>query len=335
VNTSFDAIAQTETVTSIYNLEGKTPEAHKIKDQKHIKILKLVNSQRFKKDDFILGKTLQEAIETNKLTIYRDKKCTKPYAADDVIEALAFEGVDTIITFDPETFAKQPKAVRYEWELFPNEESVYEVSQKFTFDDKKAKLKGQITNFHLSYLRIDDRGDTQPLSERTHTFSFKNTDKNIKNAAKELQQNNIIWAKQIDYNITFQNENIRENLLSEAHLKANKLVSMRDRKSPVSSKDLKLFTEPISYALDTIIAFDPNTFAEEIKITSTPYHYNKEHVTQFRIAQDIYFDAATNTFNTRILAIAPIQKIYRENGTLKYSFPLFWIVYDDDFLEKG
>jgi hypothetical protein len=335
VNLTLSTIAQTETITSIYNLEGKTPKAHKIEDQKHSKILKIINSQRFKDSDFILGKTLQNAIETNTLTIYKDKDCTIPFAADNVMEALFFIGVDTILTFDPVTFAEQWKVVRHEYQLFPNEETVYELNQQFTFNQKAQQLKGELEGIHVSYLKVDDRGETRPLNERIHIFSIKNIDKNIKKAEKELKQNHITWAKQIDYNITFQNKALRKILLSETHLTTNKIVFAHDKKTLVSSEILKEITAPISYAVDTIITFDPKTFKETVTIKKEKIYYNAENISRFRVAQDIYFDAKTNSFKTRILAIAPIRIVRRDDGSIKYNYPLFWIVYEDDFFEKG
>jgi hypothetical protein len=142
----------------------------------------------------------------------------------------------------------------------------------------------------------------------------------------------VIWAKEFSYNGTFENKNLREILLSENHRNAHKIVGSGDRSYILSANELKQLCQT-NTGTDTIITFNPETFEEKMTIVNTQQYFDAEHITTFRIVQDFYFDTETNTFKTRILAIAPLMKIFNDNGDFVYQYPLFWIVYEDDFMK--
>ncbi|MEM6697892.1 MAG: gliding motility protein GldN, partial [Bacteroidota bacterium] len=47
----------------------------------------------------------------------------------------------------------------------------------------------------------------------------------------------------------------------------------------------------------------------------------------YRIKEVWFFDSRTSTMKTRILGIAPIREVFREDGIMKYETPLFWVYY--------
>ena len=79
--------------------------------------------------------------------------------------------------------------------------------------------------------------------------------------------------------------------------------------------------------VDTIIAFDPETYEEEITIVRNDL--NPEDIKQFRVKEIWFFDEESSTLQVRILGIAPLKDEYDENGNYKYTTPLFWAYYPE------
>jgi gliding motility associated protien GldN len=94
------------------------------------------------------------------------------------------------------------------------------------------------------------------------------------------------------------------------------------------------FTEPIDgdelvqllNRVDTSVVFDPETYEEEIKITTS--EINWEDINRYRVKELWFFDEETSRLRVRILGIAPIKEEYdEETGIFKYEAPLFWVYY--------
>ena len=79
--------------------------------------------------------------------------------------------------------------------------------------------------------------------------------------------------------------------------------------------------------VDTIIAFDPETYEEEITIVRNDL--NPEDIKQFRLKEIWFFDEESATLQVRVLGIAPLKDEYDENGNYKYTTPLFWAYYPE------
>jgi len=79
--------------------------------------------------------------------------------------------------------------------------------------------------------------------------------------------------------------------------------------------------------VDTIIAFDPETYEEEITIVRNDL--DPEDIKQFRVKEIWFFDEESSTLQVRILGIAPLKDEYDENGNYKYTTPLFWAYYPE------
>ena len=94
------------------------------------------------------------------------------------------------------------------------------------------------------------------------------------------------------------------------------------------------FTEPIDgdelvqllNRVDTSVVFDPETYEEQIKITTS--EINWEDINRYRVKELWFFDEETSRLRVRILGIAPIKEEYDdETGLFKYEAPLFWVYY--------
>lgn len=315
--------AQTTTTSEIYDLEVNLSETSTIKNQKRTTILKISNPNRFQQGNLIFGLTLKKAIKAGKLTIYTDENCKKALPKSKLDEFLIKSSMDTIITFDPNTFEEQVKIVEIKEQIFPNENTAYGLTQNWNFNKKTQQLNMTVENIHVY----------NTAKVNLHLFSIKNGSNQAISSTKELNNSNIILAKKIDYTLTFDDDKLRKALLSKKHLNAHKIISATDRRTIFPKNELIEITQG-DEVIDTIITFNSETFEESVKIVKYKNDFDAEHITRFRVSQEFYFDAATNTIKSRILAIAPMKKYYDENQNFMFEAVMFWIVYEDDFMDN-
>lgn len=83
----------------------------------------------------------------------------------------------------------------------------------------------------------------------------------------------------------------------------------------------------IGVSVDTIITFDPETFAEQMKVVRN--ELNWEDIKRFRIKEVWFFDEETSTMQVRILGIAPLREVFDDQGNFKYEQPMFWVYYPE------
>ncbi|MEN0047933.1 MAG: gliding motility protein GldN [Bacteroidota bacterium] len=76
---------------------------------------------------------------------------------------------------------------------------------------------------------------------------------------------------------------------------------------------------------DTFEIVDPSTYEVTYQILKNDI--NPEEIVRYRIKEVWFFDSRTSTMKTRILGIAPIREVFREDGIMKYETPLFWVYY--------
>ncbi|MCH2021165.1 MAG: hypothetical protein MK207_01690 [Saprospiraceae bacterium] len=82
----------------------------------------------------------------------------------------------------------------------------------------------------------------------------------------------------------------------------------------------------INSSIDTIITFDPETWAEIVQVVVNDL--NPEDIKFFRTKQLLYYSKKEMMFKTKVLAIAPMQAIWKSNH-IKSQFlrheALFWL----------
>jgi hypothetical protein len=54
---------------------------------------------------------------------------------------------------------------------------------------------------------------------------------------------------------------------------------------------------------------------------------NRDLIIKYRVMMDWYFDASKFSFKTKIIAIAPVLKLYDYSGNFRGNSPLFWVLY--------
>jgi len=80
--------------------------------------------------------------------------------------------------------------------------------------------------------------------------------------------------------------------------------------------------------MDTSLVIDPETYEEEVKVTSNPV--NPEDIKRWRVKEIWYFDEETSTMKVRILGFAPYKDVYDDDtGLFLYEIPLFWVYYPE------
>lgn len=65
------------------------------------------------------------------------------------------------------------------------------------------------------------------------------------------------------------------------------------------------------------------------KYVVTTQSFNPEDVMKIRIKEEWVFDREASRLFVRILGIAPLKTLYRQDGTERGSTPMFWIYYPD------
>jgi hypothetical protein len=324
------ANAQIETTNWNYQLDNNKTEQFQIKYQTKTISLKTENLYRFRNEEFLLGLTLKKAIEEGNLTVYRDKNCQNSITIEEVKTKMTSTFMDTLLTFDPFTFEEVLKVVETKIIRFPIKETIYELEQKWNLKAKTTQSIMTLEAIHISHYELVDNLNTE---KKHYLFSIKGEDLESLITASNLESQSVTWAKYIEYEGSFENDEIKENLFTKQYLLDHKIVSSLIDNHPYSENLIltKSEIETIGISIDTIITYDPETFKEEVTVKQTVFDLND--IKFFKIAQELYFDTQDYTFKNRLLAIAPMREVYDDNGNYKYEQQMFWIVYHDDFLK--
>lgn len=113
------------------------------------------------------------------------------------------------------------------------------------------------------------------------------------------------------------------------------------RKGDVTAFDATVddrFTTPITWdkiqdalggRADTtpVYSIDDPTKIDKYKVVRN--EFDPDAVVKFRIKEEWVFDKQTSRLYVRILGIAPLKTLFREDGTIRGSTPMFWVYYPD------
>ena len=80
-------------------------------------------------------------------------------------------------------------------------------------------------------------------------------------------------------------------------------------------------------SIDTIEAFNPDTYETEIKVVSNDL--DPTDIKRFRIKEVWFFDEESSTMQTRILGIAPLKDEKGDDGEVLFEAPMFWVYYPE------
>jgi gliding motility associated protien GldN len=66
-----------------------------------------------------------------------------------------------------------------------------------------------------------------------------------------------------------------------------------------------------------------------MKDTTIVQDFNPDMVERYEIKEEWVFDKESSRMHVRILGIAPEKTIYEADGSVRASFPIFWVYYPD------
>ncbi len=313
----FCLMGQKETVHTTFDLDAEMEDVMVPFQRSYT--LKVLNLNRYDKDRFFIGNILFDEIDENKMAVYKNGKPKKALQGETLDAALNHYSLDTIYTFDNETFEEEIMVVENEIPRFPTENTVYDFQQEFIFRDNKLNLN------------IHSIGVKETNDENDPIFVIKNKSKEIDETAEGyLRRPQIVWAKNFYYTIPFENKKLRNALLSDVHFNKHAVVEPSEY-DVINIEDIKKHLEGDKYTLLDYKPNEPNPKATVIQDSIR----DERVILHFRICMDLYYDIETQSLNTKILAIAPQVEQYSDGGgDLLYYRTLFWIVYDDEFLKQ-
>ncbi len=148
-----------------------------------------------------------------------------------------------------------------------------------------------------------------------------------------IREADILWEKKV-WQVIDTREKMN-HVFNHVELPFFDLIGQAIVAGKITAYEDEQFTQPIDkkeikerlFRSDTFEITDPVTY--EIKIQIVGNYVDHSEIVRYRIKEVWFFDTRTSTMRVRILGIAPIRAVQRENNILVYETPLFWIYYPD------
>lgn len=261
-----------------------------------------------------------EAVLKGDLPIFKDPQCK--IRADIFRE---FPGMDTVITFDPETYEGRIVAVYYRLSPF-DQIRAWRLRQVLAYHKKSATWSTSVISIAPLVGAKNIFWDTTNLRP---AFWFKPDNKRQK-----LRSNRIVWAKKtvsgkqpktevppnpanpVKATNGFQNPVSHLFRVLEADMKTpfydswgTKLLTPDERKSMLSKTD-------------TIFSYYPGTYEEEVLIVRK--EINADSIHQLRLVQTWCWDERRHRLSISLDAVAPLIDVFDGLDNFRYTRPLFY-----------
>lgn len=262
-------------------------------------------------------------IRENKLNLelFEDADLTKPYSKEEIKKLGA--SIDTIITFDPETFEKIPQVVVNE--INADKIRIIRVKQLIYYSRKEMMFKTiplAVAPVELVYKNYNEVEELKPL------FWFK---PNCLIEKPDLTLASIDWAKRTYRNFSLEDVKVIKqeqeiSVLMEMmmdDLKANaKRVAIG---STLDMDGTELYTpdeiQGIGTGIQSFMVKNPETSKMEKK--ETVIEFEGKSVKELRLIQDWIWDAETKQLNIRYVGFDPIIHRTNQDGRFLNSGPMF------------
>lgn len=234
--------------------------------------------------------------------------------------------VDSISTFDPETYEKTIEIARtnpiYKIKSF-------RVRQWWYFDKEKESL-GSVVQAIAPILHYDNV-DGSVSHEELFWIEMK------QDQTKDYNFNDpsIIWAKETLSTFSFKKvkkkkgrtKKALKNLTYKSPKKGEGRIVENDSwypycAAPISKEEVE---KSLAATVDTIITYDPETYQEEVKVKKKSKITYKDFE-YFRVLQHWYFDKSTNTLASKVISIGPLQDVLNAEGKLRFRRALYYIM---------
>lgn len=257
------------------------------------------------------------AANNGQLPIYEDAAFSKRVTD----AARLLYRLDTIVTFDPETYEERVKVIRNEVHLT----NTWRLVQVLAYHRKSATWSTTaeaIAPLVVVRNAVGDSVGTQPL------FWFWPESRRPK-----LNSRHVVWAKKVVNKqpgteiATVPAHPVKMTEGSQSPLPHLLQVMASDNKIPFydswNEKPLSISARnAILVKTDTIITFDTETYEERVRIVRNDI--NPDNIRQLRTVQSWYWDERSQRLHICLDAVAPLMDVMDDMGNFRYQIPLFY-----------
>ncbi len=271
-----------------------------------------------------LTRSLYHHIVKGEVLSYKTSALDRPYTIDEILRMVA--SVDTVITFNPETFEETIVVVKND--LDPDDIKTCRTRQAMYFDKTDGTFHTRLVAI-APLLEISDVNGNpvkkKPLAwvRMEDVFGHKINEKNkaIAWAATIYTRATPLQFSQLK--VVKGNLDLRRQLYDTA-LKGQRPIERMTspgKGAALSKKDI----QSIYNSVDTVITFDPQTYVETVQVIKNDYKYSD--VNACRLVQDWYYLPEKRMIVNRLRSIVPIVGVKDDKGNFKYWKALYAIEY--------
>jgi hypothetical protein len=237
----------------------------------------------------------------------------------EAFDAYPGQGMDTIVSFDPETYEEKlefrPKEMNIEGDFID-----WRLRQILFYNAKKAVWGTKVVAVAplMNITKLDSIVGTKPI------FWFKADEK-----PQKLSANSIVWAKKtLNKQATSKVPVLPDKLLKISKDVRNPVEHLWERikndpkmviydpnnENPFTPKDR---TDLSATRVDTIVTFDLETYEE--KTVEVRNELNPDDVNELRLIQHWYWDERRGRLSITLEAVGLIIKVFDDFGEYRYS----------------
>jgi hypothetical protein len=283
-----------------------------------LKLLRTEQNESYWSSPYLADLVFQAAL-AGELPVFKDAHCKVPMDAND-----AYPRMDTIVTFDPETYEEKISVVYFEPE--PHYDiKFWRLRQVLAYHKKSARWSTTVQSIAPMIQIKNPEGDSigmRPL------FWFRPDGKRQK-----LSSKSIVWAK----------ETRNKQTKTQVPTDAKTLVKVSDGFQFPVQHQLKAFEtdfktpfygtvdeKPLSQKertsmvakSDTVITFDPESYEEKAVVVNK--EINPYDIRQLRLVQIWYWDERRARLSICLDAVGLLKDEFDDMGNFKFSRLLFY-----------
>lgn len=260
------------------------------------------------------------------LNVYEDADLKKKISHQAYQKIIHQEIVDTVITFDPDTYRQIIKIVISE--IQPNNIEQFRVKQILSYNAKTNQLTinllaiAPIQSVHSDSYLYRKVLFWVPVQEAFKTIN--------------LDDPSISWAKRFTKDIAIEKIKTIKGTKKLSNIFEDLMIGYRAAPSTAKvfhqnnkSKQLVALTleevKNVGLVFDTVVSFHPETLEEVIKVVDNSY--TSIHFKKIRILQDWAWDESTQSVQLRVVNFSPILKQMdsTDNPQAYQYYPLFYV----------
>lgn len=271
-------------------------------------------------DHELFNKILQNRKD---MQFYKDAGLEIKYSSKDIERAIG--RVDTIIVFDPKTMKEETQVVVNV--LDPETVKAFRVRQVVYYNEKEMTFKS--IALAVAPLAYEEGGTETPSPENLKPLFWMKANALVESL--DLGSSNITWAKRMYRNFDFsavkvikQEQDISvvlEKMMEGFRANAKTTKIAHTFKADGSDYLTPEEVQNLGASVDTVITFDPNTFAEKTHVITQ--ELKGKDIESLRLLQDWVWDDNTKSLSIRYVGFAPIISRFDENGQFLNSGPMF------------